>query len=136
MDIFFCHSRYQIIITIISTDYYTSGASVLKLIECLCWSSRTSVAIRFLRCIAAMMLSLSQTVGTVEFPIAACSGFHASFSNRSNALLVLVGCLSRDTKYAETSVCVLNSLFLSHALTPTGSANVALLMIFTKRLTI
>jgi hypothetical protein len=37
--------------------------------------------------IDAMIFSLSLTVGKVEFPIAACSGFHASFNNRSNAFL-------------------------------------------------
>jgi ribosome modulation factor len=33
------------------------------------------------------MLSLSLTVGRVKFPIAACSGFQASFNKRSKALL-------------------------------------------------
>jgi hypothetical protein len=31
-------------------------------------------------CIDAMMFSLSLTVGGVEFPIAACSGFHGSLA--------------------------------------------------------
>jgi len=32
----------------------------------------------FLRCIVDMMFNLSKTVGRVELPIAACSGFHGS----------------------------------------------------------
>src|SRR5215831_4054298 len=41
----------------------------------------------FRRCIVDMTFNLSQTVGNVELPIAATSGFHASLSNKSNALL-------------------------------------------------
>jgi hypothetical protein len=46
-----------------------------------------NAAISFLLWIDAMTFSLSLTVGNVEFPIAACSGFQASFNKRSNALL-------------------------------------------------
>ena len=35
----------------------------------------------------ATTFNLSQTVGNVEFPIAACSGLHAFLSNKSKALL-------------------------------------------------
>src|SRR5262245_12373716 len=41
----------------------------------------------FLRCIVDMTFNLSKTVGRVELPIAATSGFHASLSNKSKALL-------------------------------------------------
>jgi hypothetical protein len=51
------------------------------------FNSLDKPAISFLLWIEAMMFSLSLTVGRVEFPIAACSGFQASFSSRSNALL-------------------------------------------------
>ena len=52
--------------------------------------SRTNVAMSFLRYMVDMTFNLSQTVGSVELPIAATSGFHASLSNRSKALMTEV----------------------------------------------
>ncbi len=55
--------------------------------ESFSFNSLDSAAISFLLWIDAMTFSLSLTVGRVEFPIAACSGFQASIKRRSNALL-------------------------------------------------
>ena len=55
--------------------------------ESFSFNSLDNAVINFLLWIDAMMFSLSLTVGSVEFPIAACSGFQASFNKRSNALL-------------------------------------------------
>src|SRR5919106_1673439 len=51
--------------------------------------------------IDAITFSLSLTVGSVELPIAACSGFHASLRRRSNALLWF-----RSTRAACSSVLI------------------------------
>jgi hypothetical protein len=74
-------------------------SSNFSIIESLAFNSLASEVINFLLWIAAMMFNLSQTVGKVEFPIAACSGFHASFNNKSKAFL-----WPRSTRAAYNSV--------------------------------
>jgi hypothetical protein len=68
-----------------------SNAVTARLSSCISesfsFNSLDNPAISFLLWIDAMMFNLSLTVGRVEFPIAACSGFQASFNKRSNAFL-------------------------------------------------